>query len=86
MGQLEDPPNSTLAVERRALSLAAQGPGVTWRYNQGFDDLFALRECWGLPQSFHSIQLTSQAAKLRVAFCEKWQLAGGHWPGRADDF
>ena len=45
VGQLEAFPAMAGAAERRALSLAAQGPGDSWRRDKGFDDLFALKEC-----------------------------------------
>ena len=57
VGQLEHFPAMAGAAERRALSLAAQGPGNTWRRNHGFEDLFVLKESWGLPHSFRSLEL-----------------------------
>ena len=72
MGQLEAPSPAMLAAESKALSIAAQGPGDSWRRRKGFDDLYALHESWGMPTSFHSVSLVAKAAQLRVAFCEKW--------------
>ena len=72
VGQLELPSKAMLAAERKALCTAAQGPGDSWRHSDGFDDLYALHESWGMPTSFHSVQLVAQAAQLRVAFCENW--------------
>ena len=62
VGQLEAFPAMAGAAERRALTLAAQGPGDSWRRNKGFEDLFALKESWGLPHSFRSLSLQTQAA------------------------
>ena len=86
VGQLEAFPAMAGAAERRALSLAAQGPGDSWRRNNGFEDLFVLKESWGMPHSFRSLALQTQAAQLRVALCENWQAAGGDWRQRAESF
>ena len=86
VGQLEQVPSTTFAAERRALSLATQGPGDSWRRHQHFDDLFALKQCWGLPHSFRRLELQTWAIQLRVAYCENWRAAGGDWRPRARAF
>ena len=79
-------PATAQAAERQALSYAAQGPGDSWRRSQGFEDLWALKECWGQPHSFRCIRLQTEAAQLRVAQCENWSTASGTWRQRALSF
>ena len=67
VGQLEHFPGNAAQAERKALTMAIQGPGDSWRRNRGFEDAWALKESWGMPHSFRCLDLQTQAAQLRVA-------------------
>ena len=62
VSQLESPPNWMLQEEEAALRTAASGPGQ-WAVP---DDLWRLRESFGLAKSFKSLRITARSAQLRV--------------------
>ena len=62
VSQLERPPEWIWEKEKAALRTAAKGPGF-WAIP---NDLWRLKEHFGLSRSFRSLQCMSQAAMLRV--------------------
>ena len=69
VAQLERPPDWVLDMERSALRAVAPGPG-NWATP---DDLWRLRESFGVGISFKSIAAIAKAAQLRVRI---WDQAG----------
>ena len=78
IGQFANPDAELLRLEAAGLRRAAPGPG-SWATPM---DLWHLKECYGLAQSFTSIAEVSEAAKLRVTCCDNAQAGGlgvSHW-------
>jgi len=62
--QLSIPPPEAYEAETWALRLFAKGPCPNWCSN---DDLFLLKDALGFPYAFPSLEIVSQAAKMRVS-------------------
>jgi hypothetical protein len=79
VSQLEHPPNWLLDRERQALRIAASGPG-NWAVP---DDLWRLKESFGLFKSFKSLRVMARSAQLRVYACDATRLKNGGFQRRA---
>ena len=62
VAQLEAPPDWVYELERKTLRKAAPGPG-NWATAE---DLWHLKDAYGLPRSFKCLRWLAQAAQLRV--------------------
>ena len=65
-------PDEMIKLEAWALRRAAPGPGG-WCTPQ---DLWHLQQCYGMPQSFASLDLAAKAAKLRLTVADSMQHGG----------
>jgi hypothetical protein len=79
--QLETPPQWALRLEEQALRLAASGPGG-WAIP---DDLWRLKEAFGMTISFKSVRAMARASQLRVFALEGAGCNGADLARRADD-
>ena len=72
VGQLERPAPAALNAESAMLRRVAVGPG-NWCTPE---DLWHLRECYGMPTSFRSLQVSTLAGQVRVATWEAKSTGG----------
>ena len=72
LAQLTVPPKEALEAEKWALRRVAKGPGNWCRTS----DLFQLKDAFGFPYSFPSLEATARAAKLRVMEYEEVDFRG----------
>ena len=79
VAQLENPPEQITELEEKALRRVAPGPGRAIP-----SDLWYLQEHFGQTRSVKSVQVTSLAAKLRVATWEASELGGLRVKERAE--
>jgi hypothetical protein len=79
--QLEKPPVSTVKTEEQALRIAAPGPGG-WAVP---NDLWRLKESFGLILSFRSLSIMTRAAQTRVYLAERSGEQGAGFSRRASD-
>jgi hypothetical protein len=72
IGQLENPPDAVLEIEKVALRHMASGPG-NWILPA---DLQHLSECYGQAMSFNGIQTSAWSAQVRTALVEAMNTGG----------
>ena len=78
--QLESPPPWVLEREEETLRIVAPGPG-NWATP---DDLWRLKESFGLAKSFTSLQVMSRSAQQRVWCLDRTRQQGAGFRRRAN--